>query len=141
MTDTLTPEVVAELTEAERAAAALREQELAAAESGGSMPDEKSVKLWHPDYEGFAYGPGRANADGEDPSSYIQFGPKAGLEPHVAVVPEDHPLLDQMLREYPQIKVLEAVQRVYLCPYDDQEFKTKFALKGHMGSHKSKPEA
>lgn len=139
MTDTLTPEQVAEFSQAEEAAKAIEAREFAAAAEGGSMPDEDSVKLWHPEYTSLVFGPGRNNAD-DDPDSFIAFGGKAGLEPHVAVVRQDHPLLKDLLAAYPNIQVLETAKRVYLCPYDDREFTTKFALKGHMGSHRNKPD-
>lgn len=121
----------------------LAEAQASASASLNSDVPEGMIRLFDPEHESLIYGPGRylgdPNQQVED--NVIVFGPKAFLEPHVALVSEQHPQLDALLKAYPAIKVVEGVPRFYVCPYDEREFQTKFALRGHMTSHRKEQDA
>lgn len=86
------------------------------------------IRLRHPEWAGLEYGADRNDA--------IKFGPQGGMPAFEALVPADHPLLDAMLRDHPEIEVvLPGPAKVYLCPlHPDREFSSKPALRSHMRS-------
>lgn len=90
----------------------------------------------------------------EDPNTNMDYGPASRNSPNhaqvnikftangdgdgFAVVPVDHPLLDSLMRKYPQVEVVESNPRpeAYVCEVCDKEYKTKGGLSTHKRSHK-----
>ena len=93
---------------------------------------EGQLKLYHPRLDNLKYGPGdMLSTDPEGSDRLIVFGM---LEPGVAIVRADHPLLPALLKSYPGIKVMEPGEepgRTYVCDLDDTEWTTKRALTNH----------
>ncbi len=87
------------------------------------------IRLYHPKYEGFCFGP----------NDEIKFGLRAGNEPHFAVVDDEDPLVDALLKAEPEVRVWEPAgpSTVFVCPFHpDQTFSTKAAMARHMRSAK-----
>lgn len=90
----------------------------------------------------------------EFPEGNLDFGPSSRFSPDhdrvnikftadgegdgYAIVRKDHPLLDDLFRRYPQVKVVESSAKTtaYVCDVCDDEFKTKNGLAQHKRSHK-----
>lgn len=137
MTRTLSPEELEEvrLTELQQQVKAADRQRTAQ-QAGDGM-----VKLYHPTKDGLQYGPGTAQQDGTESDRLIVFGQ---LEPGVAIVRADHPLLPGLLRAYPGIKVMEpgeVLGRTYACETCDREFATKRGLSNHRKDEHPAPPA
>lgn len=91
-------------------------------------PQEGQVKLYNPDSEGLKFGPGSGPETYDD---LIVFG---NVEPGVAIVRADHPLLPKLLKSEPRIVVLmpgEVPGRLYACDKCDAEFKSKALMAAH----------
>lgn len=89
---------------------------------------EGEVKLYHPTSAGLHFGPGSGP---ETNREQIVFGM---VEPHVAIVPADHPLLPELLRQESSVVVLrfgEVPGRTYACESCDGEFPSKATLSSH----------
>lgn len=87
----------------------------------------KQVVLRHDTMAGLEYGP--------DTDSSIKFGGKGGAEPFFAIVDSDHPLLEQLLNEDPDVHIWEpdGPSVVWVCPFhEDKQFRTKEAFKRHL---------
>lgn len=99
------------------------------------QPAEGQVKLYHPGIDALRFGPGSPSTSGPvTTDDLIQFGQ---LEPGVAIVDADHPLLPLLLKRHPKIIVLEpgeVIGRTYACEDCDKEFTTKRKLKAHRAS-------
>ena len=99
------------------------------------QPQEGQVKLYHPGVDSLKFGPGTQMLAGPDTTpDLIQFGQ---VEPGVAIVAADHPLLPTLLKRHPSIIVLEpgeVIGRTYACEDCDKEFTTKRKLKAHRAS-------
>jgi hypothetical protein len=54
-----------------------------------------------------------------------------------AVVPEDHPLLDALMKRYPQVEVVESnpEPEAWVCEVCEKEYKTKKGLLNHKRGH------
>lgn len=92
------------------------------------QPREGQVKLYHPGFEGLKFGPGSGP---ETHRELIVFGM---VEPHVAIVDADHPLLPALLKQEPGVVVLrpgEIPGRTYACETCDGEFPSKATLSAH----------
>lgn len=99
---------------------------------------EGEVKLYHPGYEGLKFGKGSGS---ETNHELIVFGM---VEPHVAIVPADHPLLPELLRQEPSVVVLrygEIPGRTYACDTCDGEFPSKAMLSAHRREAHSRKKA
>ena len=99
------------------------------------QPGEGQVKLYHPGMDSLKFGPGTQMISGPDTTpDLIQFGQ---VEPGVAIVAADHPLLPALLKRHPKIIVLEpgeVIGRTYACEDCDKEFTTKRKLRTHRAS-------
>ena len=99
------------------------------------QPGEGQLKLYHPGLDSLKFGPGTQMLSGPDTTpDLIQFGQ---VEPGVAIVAADHPLLPALLKRHPKIIVLEpgeVIGRTYACEDCDKEFTTKRKLKAHRAS-------
>lgn len=84
----------------------------------------KYIRLRHPEFAGLQYGAGEDR---------IIFGARAGQPEFEAWVPENHPLLDQLLEAHPEITVVTAQPNlIYVCPiHPDRRFASEAALKAH----------
>lgn len=82
------------------------------------------IKLYHPTYESFVYGP----------NSEIKFGSHGGFEPHVWIG-EQSEMVEQLCAKYPEITVINEVAKVYVCDVCNKEFSSKLGLSGHKRSH------
>lgn len=85
------------------------------------------IRLRHPELAGLQYGP--------DTDSAIVFGPRSGNPEFEAWIPEDHPLLPDLLTAHPEVQIVTASGPaiMWACPFHpDQTFKTKNALLAHM---------
>lgn len=99
-----------------------------------TAPLEGYVRLFNPLYADLKYGPGSAPLGAGTGPDLIVFGE---FEPHVARVPQNHTLLEGMLRRHPEIRIVEDEQvKVYacaLCEADglDATFNTRQAFLNH----------
>ena len=123
-----------EIGEAQRRAARARNSALQASEG--------QVKLYHPNKDALKYGPGNEQTDGPGTTDrLIVFGE---LEPGVAIVRADHPLLPGLLRRVSGIVVMEPGEvpgRTYACELCDEEFPTKRGAQNHRkAAHPAPPE-
>lgn len=122
-----------EIGEAQRRAARARTSVLQAGEG--------QLKLYHPSKDALKFGPGSETRDPEGSDNLIVFGQ---LEPGVAIIRADHPLLPALLRRHSGIQVLEAGEipgRSYACELCDAEFPTKRGMQNHRKSaHPAPPE-
>lgn len=92
------------------------------------QPQEGQVKLYHPTYAGYRFGPGSGP---ETTDEMIVFGT---FEPNVAIVRADHPLLPGLLKQDPSVVVLrpgEKPGRTYACESCDEEFPSKALVAAH----------
>lgn len=92
-------------------------------------PADGEVKLYCPDHASCSFGPGNATAG--TTANLIRFGT---VEPHVAIVPADHELLELLRRQKPGVVILEPGEeygKVYTCDECDAEFPAKRALAVH----------
>lgn len=98
-------------------------------------PQDGQLKLYCPRHEGCSFGPGTQRSG--DKQTLIQFGE---VEPHVAIVPADHPLLSALRARKSYVVILEPGEeygKVYTCEDCDREFPTKRDLKAHRaGGHR-----
>lgn len=98
-------------------------------------PEVQTVKLFDPRFEQYSYGP--YERDGA-----INFGARGGHPPHTWEGPRDHPLLERMLMDRPEIMDVtngdpKAAREVYVCYTCLGKFPTFAGLKGHMlSAHK-----
>lgn len=138
MSRILTPEEMedvrlTEIGEAQRRASRARTSVLQAGEG--------QLKLYHPSKDALKFGGGSETRDPEGSDNLIVFGQ---LEPGVAIVRADHPLLPALLRRHSGIQVLEAGEipgRSYACELCDAEFPTKRGMQNHRKSaHPAPPE-
>lgn len=100
-----------------------------------AAPSEEEVRLFDPRYAGFSFGPGGRG-------STIDFGPRGGFEPHVAIVRRDHPLLDELLRARPDIvegsgDAGGGTVKVYVCHFCSREVGGLIGLQSHLRTHRS----
>lgn len=88
---------------------------------------EGYIRLFCPTYPHLKFGPGSGRVMSDD---LIVFGP----EPHVALVKEDHPLLEALLKRHPNIEVIEDDKPITMlgCPYCDDKARTKELLAKHL---------
>lgn len=96
-------------------------------------PDETEVALFDPVYAGFSFGPGNA---GET----IDFGSRGGFEPHVWIGPRNHPLLDRLLEERPDLIEGDGSAgptKVFVCPECMREIPSLIGYKSHIRTHKT----
>jgi hypothetical protein len=108
-----------EEVEAARAAAA------STAATNYHLSDDQ-IAIYDPEHESLVYGPGSSADDG-----LIRFGPRGGFEPNVWVGPRDHPLLQPMMARHPKMFEMGATNKVFVCEYDGQEFKSLNGIRGH----------
>lgn len=91
------------------------------------------VILFDPEFVSFVYGPGDNN-----PTEAICFGPRGGFEPGIWIGRSDHPLLEAMLEQRPELVDVTsgpaAQQKVYVCPECLGEFGTPIAFRGHFNA-------
>jgi hypothetical protein len=95
-------------------------------------PDDGEIMLYDPVYEGFSYGPGNAGQT-------IDFGARGGFEPRVWIGPRNHPLLDGMLRDRPDLiegDGKDKLTKVIVCPECLREFNALIAYKSHVRTHR-----
>lgn len=95
-----------------------------------------TIKLHHKYFDGLQFG------GGTPPDGVIQFGPRGGNLPGIAVVDENNPLLDALFAsegEAVEVVTASKVARVYVSPLDpDREFKSRPALIAHIRSAAAK---
>lgn len=100
---------------------------------GKAVPDEDEVRLWDPLYEGYSYGPGGIGDN-------IDFGVRGGFEPRVWIGPRDHPLLDGLLRERPDLIEGDGDDatrvKVYVCAECNKEVTSLIGYKSHVRTHR-----
>jgi hypothetical protein len=138
MTRTLTPSELesVRLTEA----AVDRRPPLVKAASTVLKPREGYVKLYDPLKSNRKFGgASRMSVVGES-DELIIFG---GVEPHVAIVREGHPLIGPLMKRHPQIVMLrhdEEPGKVYTCDICDAEVPSKRALGLHRKEVHAPPE-
>ncbi len=87
-----------------------------------------TIKLRHKWSEGYSFGDG---------AGAIQFGLKAGLEPGIAIVDEDHPLLERLMAtgDVEIVRPNGGPVQVFICPiHADKEFSTRGGLINHFRS-------
>jgi hypothetical protein len=85
---------------------------------------EGEVLLFDPEHISLTYGA----------ADDIKFGPKGNAEDHFALVPEDHPLLGDLLKDYPLIVLIdEGAPQVFMCPActPTSEWKSRVAYNSH----------
>lgn len=124
----------------DRAPDALSEGEaLAASASTTLVAPAGYKKLYDPDHEHLYYGP---HGQHDSPPNVVGGNIEIGvIEPHVAIVPADHPLIEQFLRDHPHAIAVQPGEQpgkghIYVCDVDDKEFSTKEALQAHRrGAH------
>lgn len=107
------------------------------------QPPPGHVKLYDPRRDNLRFGSGSPSFAGPDTTpDLIQFGQ---IEPGVAIVPADHPLLPALRKRYPKILVMEpgeVIGKLYACEDCDKEFTTKARLRAHrQAEHRPAPEA
>lgn len=128
MARTLTPAEMESVRETQQ-----REAARAAARIRTALqPPEGSVKLYDPHHDRLTFGQTTIGMNGPlTTDQLIVFG---HLEPGVAIVRADHPLLPALRRRHPSIQVFEPGEepgRTYACEVCDGEYRSKRALANH----------
>jgi hypothetical protein len=98
-------------------------------------PAEGQVLLYDPEHVSLTFGA----------AEEIKFGPKGNAEPGFALVSEDEPLLDALLRAYPAIQVVTVKSQTFVCVQctPNTEWASRAAFNGHTRAkhHKAAPAA
>ena len=139
MPRTLTPEELEIVRETE----AKRDKRPPAVRAGDTtlQAGPGHVKLFDPKGRAIKFGTGTMSQNGPfTTDTMIVLG---SIEPGVAIVRADHPLLEKFRRRYPEVVVLEEGEqpgKSWACDECDQEFRTKARLRAHRQSaHRPEP--
>ena len=69
------------------------------------QPTEGEIKIFDPEYISYCFGP----------NDEIRFGPKGGFDEHIWIGPGDHPMLEDLLNDRPELQVVTEEKQVFVC--------------------------